>query len=440
MEFVETTEELTHRYATALVPLTVIVGLFVVLGVVGNIIVLIVFYFGRAYRRNNYRVFVISFAIVDLFASAILFPTEIIRHRSDFNFRNVVLCQMKIYINNYGAVAGALSLLVISVDRFRKVVFPLKTQMSQTLAIKLCVGLTFIFSSIINVPVAFMTDVLQSNMTNIYGTNTTVFTCSFDEDFRGHPIAYIYQAFTALLLLGVSISTIIMYTCIGCQIYKHRGMIPPSFKGRSTRDNSFTSDTIHSSGTTTQTSDDKAATELKVTFTANKDETEENMIPREPGSVTNEVNRTDIKRPPLVKQGSSSFDHPERKKMLAKQHSQHSSSSLGSRSPGSRRNKRLTRQGSGFGIQQFPYKTLIWFILTIVFISTNILSLCISVTGKNLFDMTPSEYATHVCLHRLYYINSVINFFVYVILDKHFRSVCRNLGPRLKSRFAQCYN
>ncbi|WAR28760.1 hypothetical protein MAR_014464 [Mya arenaria] len=148
-------------------------------------------------------------------------------------------------------------------------------------------------------------------------------------------------------------------------------------------------------------------------------------------------------RPPLVKQGSSSFDREHgdtRKKKLMSQHSQVSSSSLVSKfsSSPSRKRRTLSRQNSGFGLRRFPYKTLIWFILTVVFILTNIVSLVLAATDSGLAEKDPKSYAIYASFHRLYFINNIINPVVYFILDQHFRSVCRNIKPRLKARFSDC--
>jgi len=459
-----------------------------VIGIVGNIIVLIVFYLGRAYRRNVYRVFVINFALVDLFACAILFPADIIKNQSDFNFHNAFLCQLKTYITNFGAMASALSLLVISVDRFRKVVFPLKTQMSQPLAIKLCIGIPFVFSIIANIPLIVVTNIQETLKINIYGTNTTVFICGFDQAYKGHPLVHITLGLSAIVLIGVSVSTIVMYICIGVQIKKHSGAMPVSMISGSHNQNSFTSESSHTSPivtkSTTATDDthpsssrhsSKSKSELAVQFqnsvppsVAVQDKTADN-IETDNGIRTEQADTSDeavssadktsldtdlsqLERKKMIthqnsnQSTSSAGVRPkldtnlslvDRKKMLIKQNSQHSTSSLWSTLSGGKRRNTLRRQQSGFGMRRFPYKTLIWFILTLVFILTNLLSLFLGVAWENA-DRDPADNALYMSLHKLYYINNIINPIVYFSLDKHFRSVCRNIIPRLKSRFADC--
>lgn len=431
----ESQDELNLRYAHALLPVTVLFGIFTVIGVAGNIIVLIVFTLGRAYRHNNFRTFVVCLAIVDLLTSAFLIPAEMAKQRNYFSFENLAMCKVKCLFNVWAACAAALTLLVICVDRYRKVCQPFKKQITPVLASKLCVGLAFFVSVVLSVPGAVMCGIKETNMTNIHETNTTVYLCATEDKFEKHILRYLYKYTFILLLVGMSVTCIIMYICIGCQIKKHWGSTPVSFRKDSGKDlnSDYSSDTFGNVG--------KAS--LKRSESSGSQST--NLSNCSPSPIVKhsvDQNTTKPKRPPLVKQ-SSSVELVDQKKLIKQlSNASFSSVSVGAKGDNSTaaRRRTMSRQASSFGLRRFPYKTLIWFILTLVFIITYMMYLILALKVPGLTKMDASSFSLFVGFYRLYFINNIINPIIYALLDKNFRSACRNIVPRLKTRFAECFS
>lgn len=424
----ESQDYLNIRYANALLPVTVLFGLFTLMGVVGNALVLLVFTLGRAYRHNNFRVFVISLGIIDLATSAFLLPAEMAKHRNYFHFEDVGMCKVKCLFNVWAGCAAALSLLVVSIDRFRKVCQPFRTQITPQLATKLCVFLSFFLSIVLSIPGAVMCGIKEVNMTNIHGNLTTVFICETEERYMKHILRSIYKYTFIILLVGVSIACVVMYVLIGRQIFKHWGTIPVSFRRSSTKDETseFSSETFGKVRSPSKTTLERTASNLS----------DNNVLTNPPSSPIFKQ-----ARPPLVKQSASSFDNDvqESKKKLVKQLSTNSFTAAAKKADDAAARKRsISRQGSGFGIRRFPYKTLIWFILTLVFIVTYMLYLVLAIQVPKIPQMGASKFAIFQAFYRLYFINNIINPIVYALLDKNFRKACKTLGPRLKARFAEC--
>lgn len=420
----ESQEEFNRRYANALLPLTVTFGMFTIVGVVGNIFVLLVFVLGRVYKNNNFRVFVICLGIIDLMTSAFLIPAEMAKHRNYFSFENLAMCKIKCLFNVWAGCAAALSLLIISIDRYRKVCQPFKRQITPRLALQLCVFLSFFLSVVLSVPGAVMCGIKETNMTNIYGNTTTVFLCETEEKFKKHILRTVYKFAFIILLVGVSVACIVMYILIGRQICKHWGSVPLNFRKDSTRENSeFSSETFGKIRTNGKPSDRSASSA-----------SDHSNPPLSP--ICKDVQGKG-KRPPLVKQNSSfDMDPKAAKKSLIKQLSTASNSSSGKKSEDApARRKKMSRQTSGFGLRKFPYKTLIWFILTLVFIVTYIVYLALAIQVPKIPTMSASSFALFQSFYRLYFINNIINPIVYAILDKNFRKACRNLGSTLKAKF-----
>lgn len=213
-------EELNSRYASILLPVTVIFGMFTFVGVTGNIVVLAVFIPRRSYKRNNFRIFVICQGIVDLLTSAILIPTEMVKQRSYFSFSSLAMCKIKWFFSSWAACAVAICLCVVCIDRYIKVCHPLKKQITPVLATKLCVLLSVCVSLILAVPKAVFASTNELNVTTANETTFSVIFCSVDPRYRSYNKGY---RFVLLALLSVmAITSIAFYVCIWYQVWKHR--------------------------------------------------------------------------------------------------------------------------------------------------------------------------------------------------------------------------
>lgn len=94
MEIIEETlDDFNSRYARAMLPITIVFGLFAIVGVVGNVFVIVIFLLGRIYKNSNFRVFVICLGIIDLLTCAVKFPLEIIKQRNYFSFSSTAMCK-----------------------------------------------------------------------------------------------------------------------------------------------------------------------------------------------------------------------------------------------------------------------------------------------------------------------------------------------------------
>lgn len=329
--------------------------------------------------------------------------------------------------------------------------------MTQRQSVRLCVALIFLLAGLVSVPGPIISKVTTYNKTNIYGTNTTVVICgSGDAKFK--ILEAIFHSSSIIILGVVCISTSVIYTMIGCDLYRHWGTYPVAFNqdGDDGADHhsDFSSQTIHESaeGGRVRTSrrgtqiisakDAKNLNETRVTEIGDvngangvketaelkeantQDETEFSRTAKKNSSLSRPVNRawtlTMRDRLTSIRIGTSAF--------ISRTGSMFSNVGR----PNSRRRR--------IHAKRFPYKTIIWFILTVVFILTNVTSLALAMIYEPdyLMDLEPKIYAVILCFQKIIYINNIINPLVYYLLDKHFRHVCRNIVPRLKARFAEC--
>ncbi|WAR31413.1 DRD1-like protein [Mya arenaria] len=198
----ESLAELNDRYARALLPLTIAFGFFAVFGFLGNLIILLVFSLSRDYKRNNFKVFVLTLAVIDLVICIALIPAEMVKQRKYFEFGDVVTCKVKCFFQ------------LISIDRFRKVVQPFKKQMSPAIAVRILIAVAGVFPILLAIPGTIMCGIKTTNMTNIHGGNTTIHLCETEEKYEKSIWRTIYKFTFIVLLFGISVTYIVLYTFV----------------------------------------------------------------------------------------------------------------------------------------------------------------------------------------------------------------------------------
>ncbi|KAK3592473.1 hypothetical protein CHS0354_008282 [Potamilus streckersoni] len=400
-------DKVNEKYALFLIPVTVIFGLFTVLGVIGNILVLVVFFTSSHYKRNNFKVFVICIGLIDLMTSVSLIPAEIVKHRNYFSFENVHACKVKCFFNIFASTSAALALLIVCIDRFRKVCQPLKKQISPSLAIKLCI-VSVALAVFLSLPGGVMCGIEANNMNSYDGrTNgTVVYFCSVDPSYKGTTLRIMYKYMFLVLIVAVSFAMILMYAFVGrgvCAYWKAR----PA---------------LHSVRSVTSESESEAL----------KSMADHNAVSRTGSAASKGTQNTDV--------DSISLNGSNRQKLrLAKTTRKSNDSSslkekITSWGKGQNLLRNISRQSS-FGNRKFPYKTMIWFLLTLIFIITYIIYVILSMyfVPDNIVKMSPGKFVFYSCIFRLYFINNIINPFVYAALDSRFRRACLNLFRIRKS-------
>lgn len=399
----ETLDQLNARYAKALLPLTVTFGFFTLLGFLGNGIILLVFSISRDYRRNNFKVFVLTLGVIDIITCLTLIPAEMVKQRHYFAFGDVTTCKVKCFFNVFGAAASCLALLVISVDRYRKVVQPFKKQMNPKLAVRILFGVAFVIPVLLAVPGTIMCGIQTTNMTNIHGGKTEIHLCETEDKYRFSIWRQIYKYVFVLLMVGVSVTYIVLYTFVMKEAAKQiRSM--KSQRKNSNYDISYSSGIYDPNTIVPEPLNNHERFNHR---NSSKSSVEDDLIENTSNGLQNGGTR-----------GHGSV----RKSKVSKQLSLRS---LKSSSP------IFQRQG-------FPTKTIIWFILTLVFIITYITHLILALKVGDVVNMTPSQFAVFSFFYRFYFFNHMINPVVYAIFVKRFRKSCRSLFPALKNKLQDC--
>ncbi|KAL4231561.1 hypothetical protein ACF0H5_009142 [Mactra antiquata] len=398
----ESLEALNARYAGALLPLTVTFGVFVLLGFLGNLIILLVFTLSRDYRRNNFKIFVLTLGVIDIITCVTLIPAEMIKQRHYFAFGDVASCKAKCFFNVFGAAASCLALLVISIDRYRKVVQPFKKQMTPKLAMKLLFVVAFIFPVLLAIPGTIMCGIKRTSMKNINGGVTTINLCETEEKFRFSIWRSIYKFTFIILLVGISFTYVVLYVFVMKEAIKQIRAIA-RLRKNSAYEVTYSSDVFDPNS-------------------VNADAM--NRLPRASNVDTNDIGSV-VTQPLTSKNGS--LTRKDRGTSQKKASRQYSMRSVFSQTP-------LTVR------QRFPTKTLVWFILTLIFIITYMTHLILALKVAGIVAMTPSEFAWFSFCYRIYFFNHMINPLIYAIFVKKFRTSCSTLLPTLRDKIKDCFS
>ncbi|XP_060589821.1 uncharacterized protein LOC132745009 [Ruditapes philippinarum] len=445
-------------------PVTIYIGLIAILGIIGNIVVLVVY--NRKYPKCNFKYFVLVLAGLDLTSCTILMPMEIYTLINWFQFTYPWLCKIKSFLNVFTVTSSAATLLLIAIDRFRKVCKPHSKQIQPELAIKL--SILVLFLSVIPAT----SDAIFWGIHTHEEANITAHMCEKDNDFK-HTIWP--QLHVAILYAGVNsivmMSTFVLYVLIAVKLFcipsgpavttpkitlqsDHSSGVEPS----DTENNVFKLSADIESGLSESglsesedfdcvpTVDQSDSADVKLDDTKddvkgkiNEDKME--MVTLRPKSVELKCSVPGKAVRLSLQRHSDSCDRnslqiPDIKfRKIPKVPVSPTTEQFKKQAAYRRRRSTIGSLSKHTGTR-LRRKTLIMFILTAVFIVTTVLYFCLiglMADHESLFvkKLTMSEQTAWFFFLRLYFINSVINPVLYGFLDPRFRRALWNMGIRI---------
>lgn len=415
----ETLADVNRAYAKALLPFAVLIGIFCAVGICGNALVITIFSVSQEYRNTNFRVFVISLGIIDLLSCITLMPAEIFKTRHYFKFPDSTQCKVKCFFNIFAMNAAAYVLLVICIDRYRKVCQPLRQQIWPGMASRIMVIVIFA-SLILSIPAPIMCG-MQHEKVTMAGNRTVVLqVCSAEKQFHDSIVRYVYKFGLSIALVIVALAFIIMYILIVRVIIRHR------------RERSGTDSIRFDSSRPRQAFVDKGTENIYVKVqlvVCPNGCAENNQLIKVPS-----VENCQLK---LTGYGLK-LDRHQSNLSLSSSSSKSRFRLWRSGSDVSFRCRSLRERSLSRGVARFPYKTLIWLMLTVIFIVTFFVNAGLSFLSLKEHLFSPQGLMWYLMFYRLYFINHIVNPVVYAILDKRFKSSCRRLFTTLKKKLVTC--
>lgn len=247
-----------------------------------------------------------------------------------------------------------------------------------------------------------MCGIEKSNKTNIYGTNTEIYLCATEDKYKYSVWRVVYKYSFIILLVGISFVYVILYTFVMREVAKQIKAMA-AMKQTASFEVCFSSDSCDpNSVQVVEYNDDNrpriSEEEKLVTTTTQKEPITNGFSSDRKGKHLKESRKPSLK-------------------------STKSINSVKSKGPLLRR-------------LHFPYKTIIWFILTVIFIITYITHLILALRVGKVVIMSPMEFSVYSFFFRIYFFNHVVNPLVYAIFVKRFRQSCRTLFPTIKQKIS----
>ena len=151
----DNTPTLDHEYCTLdsfnaketdkRIPTIVFLSIFMIIGILGNLLVIVV-YFGTLRRRQSaHWTFIRALAIVDFFVCTIIISFELAQQTHQFTFYSEGACKLFRTFTVYSTIISAFLMITISSNRLRLVCWPTSRQLTSNKAL-IVVVMVAIFS------------------------------------------------------------------------------------------------------------------------------------------------------------------------------------------------------------------------------------------------------------------------------------------------------
>ncbi|XP_056018255.1 neuropeptide FF receptor 2-like [Ostrea edulis] len=220
-----TIEDINAKFRRRNIPGIYFISLQMLLGLIGNLLVIVV-YFTR-FKTSNYRVFVLFLAFLDLINCVLVMPFGILYLYYPINFPSNLICKAGHFVGFFGGVASPFMLVVIAIDRFRKVCKPLKWQITEKQAKISCIVIVFMTLS-----VTWFTPWFYGNITvktDIHGINGT--RCFRVENQFFASLSKWYYSVLMSMFIVVTIFLSVLYYFIMKRVHVHSKYFSRRHKG-----------------------------------------------------------------------------------------------------------------------------------------------------------------------------------------------------------------
>lgn len=197
--------EFNAEFSARVLSVSIVFGLTACLGLIANL--LVIYIYGVKYKRCNFKYFLLVMGIIGLVQCTIMLPTQVAEMHYWFVFPTSWLCRVSAYVFGYTVIDCYFVLLLIALDRFRKVCRPYDWQIQPHTAKNLCV-----IVSVASLIFALPPGIISGNhkfVTSYNDVNITVTVCATDDIYIDRDWAVTFL----LLFGGIPVSVVIIITC-----------------------------------------------------------------------------------------------------------------------------------------------------------------------------------------------------------------------------------
>ncbi|XP_029646054.1 nematocin receptor 2 [Octopus sinensis] len=218
-------EEKVHDFLLAFIYLCVAM----IMGVIGNAFVSYIYHYKL--RQTPANLFVVILSFCDFLASLICIPMDIAILTLPYVFENDPACRViRFFVMDLSITSGVI-VFAISIDRFKKVCLPLKKQFTRR-QVGIISAVVIIFATVLSLPGVY---VYGTKHFRIPGTHLNGSICSISEKaHKSVSAGFLILLMSVCLLLLITFSTIYCLIAIKlCRYKKQRTSLADSMKVKS---------------------------------------------------------------------------------------------------------------------------------------------------------------------------------------------------------------
>ena len=209
-----TLDSLNAKETDKRIPTIVFLSIFMIIGILGNLLVIVV-YFGTLKRRQSaHWTFIRSLAIVDFLVCTIVISFELAQQTHQLTFYNEGVCKLFRTFTVYSTIISAFLMITISSDRLRLVCWPTSRQLTSNKAV-IVVVMVAIFSIVCAWPEGALSGIrfLEHTDCNLTGSD-----CNFSNRDVNYTTTYSAILFSVFIICMLAL--IIMYSIMAYQVFR----------------------------------------------------------------------------------------------------------------------------------------------------------------------------------------------------------------------------
>lgn len=433
-------QQLNNDEAFLLLPVTAYVLALMVVGIFGNLLVLYIYKF--RFRRSSSRAFILCLAMLDLVTCIFGIPFHIMDINFPYLFVWDIPCKVLCYFLTSTIFSAVFVLVLISIERYRKICLPFEKQISDIGTKRICTG-CIVAAVILSSPALLFYGVstFDTKVMNVTGTE-----CYINDNYKDSIFPLIFDGVFLLIFLVSTCTLTVLYTKIGLTVWR-KGTFQGNKKtaySMSCCEQSVTTEPFNKSSQSEKMIEMTAINSRKQRIDPNgplKNTFDEysNVLINSPklGFQSENKNKRlnlQLKKPQKrlhsKRESEKALSSQSRKSISEDSSSESFSSTLERRSHAVRQTLRFANKLSRKQRRSIRITGMLT-VITIVFILSFLPYLVISIL--NGFDerfwenRTPREILLLNILMRSYFVNNMANPIIYSFLDEKFRSEVRKI-------------
>ncbi|XP_055958399.1 neuromedin-U receptor 1 isoform X2 [Patella vulgata] len=211
-------QRLNDAKAVHFIPVMLWVTLLMVIGVLGNS--LVVYVYRRRFKQTSSNYFILTMAIFDLVACVVGMPTEIYDLRYPYTFYSSVGCKVFRFTETFTIYGSAIVLVEIAFDRYFKICKPL--MVISLFKIKMLCFMATVLALMFSTPTALLFGITNPQ-TPIQGVRG--YDCSIEEKYRKSTFQKLYYGTLSVVFVATLLVLTILYVRIWVEIKQRRSMV-----------------------------------------------------------------------------------------------------------------------------------------------------------------------------------------------------------------------